>query len=112
MDDSLLTNPEVIAIDQHSYENRAVITTDAVSVWLATRGDLVLDRQPDRGHYLAVFNISDSPQTLHYEWKDLGLSEGSYQMRDLWERKNLGKQQSLTVKLMPHASVLYLVEGR
>ena len=108
---SLLTNPEVIAVDQHSHENRAVITTDTAAVWLARRGDLQLDSPPEQ-HYLAVFNIGDAEQTLHYDWKDLGLPAKSYKIRDLWERKNLGQAPSLTVKLKPHASVLYLVERK
>ena len=109
---SLLTNPEVIAVDQHSYENRAVITTDTVAVWLARGGDSGVYYRTDQGHYIAVFNIGDSEQTIHHDWKDLGLTEKSYKIRDLWERENLGNAQSLTVKLKPHASVLYLVQGK
>ena len=101
---SLLTNPEVIAVDQHSRDNRAVLTTDKTAVWLA---------QPEHGtgNYLAVFNLGDSEQTIHYEWKDLGLKDASYKVRDLWERKNAGPARSLTVTLRPHASVLYQLTG-
>ena len=111
---SLLTNPEVIAVDQHSHDNRAVITTDTAAVWLARRGvyQMEEERGGNQNYYLAVFNIGDSEQTLHYDWKDLGLTEKSYKVRDLWERKNLGKSLSLTVKLKPHASVLYLVQSK
>jgi hypothetical protein len=109
---SLLTNPEVIAVDQHSRENRAVITTGTTAIWVAKRGDLQLDITPDQSYYVAVFNVSDNDQTIHYEWKDLGLTEKSYELRDLWDRKNLDKTQSLTVKLRPHASALYLLQGK
>jgi hypothetical protein len=103
--ESLLTNPEVIAVDQYSRNNHAVVTTDKTAVWLA---------QPESGrdHYLAVFNIGDSEQTVHYEWKDVGLSGTSYKMRDLWERRNAGSAASLTVKLAPHASMLYRLTGK
>jgi alpha-galactosidase len=104
---SLLSNPEVIAVDQHSYENRAVIATATTAVWLARQSDTQLNRTPDQGDYLAVFNIGDAEQTIHYEWKDLGLNDSNYEVRDLWERKNMGKSQSLTVKLAPHASALF-----
>lgn len=102
---SLLTNPEVIAVDQHSHENRAVITTENTALWLA---------QPESGdgYYLAVFNIGDSEQTILYEWKALGLVEKQYNVRDLWDRKNLGKAQALTIKLQPHASALYRVSAK
>jgi alpha-galactosidase len=102
--ESLLSNPEVIAVDQRSRDNHPVINTDKTAVWLA---------QPEHGsgYYLAVFNIGDSEQTVQYEWKDLGLAGASYKVRDLWERKNAGSAQSLTVRLRPHASVLYRLTG-
>jgi hypothetical protein len=97
---SLLTNPEVIAVDQHSTGNRPVIAADNTIVWLA---------RPEFGDdfYIAVFNISDAQQTIHYEWKDLGLTANSYKLRDLWLRKNLHFAASLDVTLQQHASVLF-----
>jgi hypothetical protein len=104
--ESLLTNPEVIAVNQSSVDNHAVATTDSAAVWLARAG-------PDsRDHYVAVFNIGDSEQTLQYEWKDLGLTGTSYKLRNLWERKDLGKAKKLSVTLKPHASVLYGVKAK
>ena len=95
---SLLTNPEVLAVDQSSAESHAVINTDTTAIWVSRSG---------QDHYLGVFNIGDKEQTIHYEWKELGLQEKNYQVRDLWARKKLGKAQSLTVRLSPHASMLY-----
>ena len=97
---SLLTNPEVIAVDQHSNENRPVISTSTVVVWTA---------RPDAGddRYLAVFNLDEHEQKLHYDWKDLELTGPKFQLRDLWERKNLGTATSLSVTLAPHACALY-----
>jgi len=107
---SLLTNPEVIAVDQHSAENRGVVNTENTAVWIARTG--MFNDIPPEDYYLAVFNIGDSEQTVHYEWKDLGLSGASYKLRDLWRRKNSGKAAALSVKLAPHASVLYRLEGK
>jgi len=98
--ESLLTNPEVIAVDQHSHGNHAVVTTGKTAIWLARP-------ENEHGYYLAVFNIGDSEQTIHYEWKDLGLTGSSYRLRDLWERKNAGSAAWLNVRLRPHASALY-----
>jgi alpha-galactosidase len=99
---SLLTNPEVLAVDQHSIDNHPVITSDNVIVWLS---------RPDSGgdSYVAVFNVSDSRQTVHYAWKELGLPEGSHTLRDLWLHKDLAAAAALDVALEPHASVLYRV---
>jgi alpha-galactosidase len=98
--ESLLTNPEVIAVDQHSTDNHATLTTGTVAVWLArpSTGD---------GYYLAVFNLDAVTQEFRYSWKEVELPEGKYRLRDLWERKDLGPFESLTITLPPHASMLY-----
>src|SRR5262249_36416679 len=100
---SLLTNPEVIAVDQSSSGNRLAISTETTVVWTAQAG--TGRDQPDE--YVAIFNLRDKEQTAHYEWKDLGLKDGGRRsLRDLWERKNLGTAESVDVKLGPHACVL------
>ena len=98
--ESLLTNPEVIAVDQRSTGNHAVLTTDKAAVWLARPAD-------GDGYYLAIFNLDAAPQKFHYSWKELELPPGKYRLRDLWQRKDLGPSQSLTVALQPHASAFY-----
>ena len=97
---SLLTNPEVIALDQHSTGNHPVITTDKAVVWLAgsEHGDT---------HYLAIFNVGEVKATLRYNWTDLGLKENAYRLRDLWAHKDGGSSGSMTVTLSPHGSALY-----
>ena len=97
---SLLTNPEVIAVDQHASASHPIVSTDRIVVWLSKP-------ESGGGYYLAAFNRSSESQTVHYGWKDLGLSRAEYKMRDLWERKDLDHAASLTVTLNPHASVLY-----
>ncbi len=99
---SLLTNPEVIAVDQHSTGNHPVISTDKTVVWVAESGKA-------GGQYLAIFNLDDASQNVQYSWKDLGLPEGKHKVRDLWERKNLASEKSVSVTLPPHGSVLYAV---
>jgi|SRR5215469_79020 len=102
---SLLTNREVLAVDQHSRENRPVVNTDKTAIWMARPegGD---------GYYLAVFNISDAEQAIEYAWKDVAVAEGRYRERDLWEGTDLPVAASLKVTLKPHASVLYRLTGR
>jgi len=98
--ESLLTNPEVIAVDQHSTGNHAVLTTDKAAAWVA--------RPAEReGYYLAIFNLDGAPQEFHYSWKEVELPDGKYRLRDVWERKDLGLAESLTITLHAHASILY-----
>jgi alpha-galactosidase len=103
---SLLTNPEVIRVDQLSSGNHPVIRTDKTIVWLAKSE---LKNGQDGGQYLAIFNTSDSSETLTYAWKDLGLDGGVYKIRDLWEHKDLDPAASISVTLPVHGSVLYRV---
>jgi hypothetical protein len=98
--ESLLTNSEVLAVDQHSTGNHAVLTTDKIAVWLARPVS-------GEGYYVAVFNLDSGPQTLRYSWSEVELPEARYRLRDLWEHKDLAPAESLTVTLAPHASGLY-----
>jgi alpha-galactosidase len=100
--ESLLTNPEVIAVNQHSRNNHSVMQTDKMAVWYA-------NTVSDEEYYVAFFNLSDFILSSEISWTDAGLPGGKYSMRDLWERKNLGPADLLKVKLEPHASVLYKV---
>ena len=97
---SLLTNPEVIAVEQHSKQNRPVISTSTTVVWVA---------QAESGNhrYLAVFNLEDREQKAHYAWTDLGLTDAKYKLRDSWQHRDLDTAESLTVTLPPHGCVLY-----
>jgi alpha-galactosidase len=97
---SLLTNPEVIAMDQHSTGNHPVIATGKTVVWVA-QSNLT------KTHYLALFNVSESSQTLQYAWKDLGFPPAKYKLRDLWERKDMGVAASVEVTVPPHGVILY-----
>jgi alpha-galactosidase len=97
---SLLTNAEVIAVDQHSRGNHAVETKANLAAWVA-------EQEATDGYYLAVFNRSDVPQTIHYTWKELGLAPMDYQLRNLWEHQEVGRKGSLEVTLPAHGSVLY-----
>ena len=67
--------------------------------------------RPDAGNgfYLALFNLQDAPQKLSYSWKDLGLRGAEYDLHDLWQHKNMGSAQRITVSLMPHASAIYKI---
>lgn len=102
---ALLTNAEVIEMDQHSIESHPVMTNGRTVAWLS---------RPARGtgSYVALFNISPSAQKIHMRWKELGLSSGKYQVRDLWEHKDVGSKESIHLKLAPHSCVLYRLSAK
>jgi hypothetical protein len=94
---ALLSNEEVIAVDQHSSGGRPVVNGGRKAVWMSKGG---------RGVYVALFNLADTPQTVEYPLQPLGLGTARA-VRDLWEHKDLGNMDVLRVMLRPHASVLY-----
>jgi len=97
---SLLTNAEVVGMNQHSTGNRPAIVTDKLVVWVA-------DSTQGKGTYLAVFNRGNELAAIHYAWKELGLTGGKYALRDLWQQADAGNSNDLTAKLLPHACLLY-----
>jgi hypothetical protein len=99
---SLLTNVEVLTVDQSSTGNHAVVATDRVVVWQAKASN-------KSGYYVAVFNLQDSGQTVECSWREAGLEGARYMLRDLWEHKDLGAAASLKIPLPAHGSALYLV---
>ena len=101
---SLLTNPEVIAVDQHSSGNHPVISTADTVVWLAQAGS---GSPESADRYLAVFNRNAAKTVVHFEWKDVALTGKTYKLRDLWEHKELGSADALIATLPPHGSLLY-----
>lgn len=103
--ESLLTNLEVLAVNQHSIGNHAVRTSDTDDVWIARS-------ESEDSYYVAVFNLDSVPQAFRFSWKILGLPEAKYHVRDLWEHKDLTSTKTLRVTLSPHAAALYKVSSR
>lgn len=102
---SLLTNQEVLAVDQHATNSRQVLDDGRLVIWLAQTSD-------GHGEYLAVFNRAENIQMIERNWKDVGLEGNSYRQRDIWEHKNLGRARSLKVRLPGHGCVLYRVSSK
>jgi alpha-galactosidase len=106
--ESLLTNPEVITVDQHSTGNTPVAGPDMepgkAVVWRAEAAD-------GKGTYLSVSNFGDSALTFSYPWKEFGLKSSHYTVRDLWLHQDLGRASELKVQLPAHGSMLFKVES-
>ena len=100
----LLTNDEVIAVDQAG-RPASPITAGQQQAWYA--------RSPDGSQIVALFNLDDHdtvPVTVR--WADLGLT-GPARVRDLWARADLGTfTDAFSAPLPPHASRLLRVTPR
>ena len=54
---------------------------------------------------VGLFNREDTPQTRFLSFSTL--TEGEMKVRDLWEHKDLGTMNSISVELAPHACKVY-----
>ena len=106
---SLLTNPEILAVDQHSAGNKPVIQSGDTAVWAA---NMLTGSTITGSYYIALFNLGDNTRTIAYTWPDLGLPPGAHLVRDLWKQTNVGQRDRIEITLRPHSSVVYAVELR
>lgn len=100
---SLLTNREFLDVDQRSRDPHVAIDSSSEAVWTTKPAD-------GKGLYLTIYNRSEEPRSIQLTWARLGLPDGTYRLRDLWEHKDLGSTKLLSVTLAPHASLLYRVQ--
>jgi len=121
---SLLTNDEVLAVDQKSTNNRQLFNTNNEVAWVA-------DVPGSKDKYLALFNASPvpaagrrgggpppaapvadagpPPKSISVSLADLGFAK-SVKVRDLWNRKNLGTVSgTFTQPINSHGAGLYRI---
>jgi alpha-galactosidase len=97
---ALLTNKEVIDVDQNAHGARQVSKDAAQAVWVAKPDD-------GAGAYLALFNLSDAQKSIAYPLQAIGAGKTNFEVRDLWEHKDLGSKDMLKITLPPHGSALF-----
>jgi hypothetical protein len=79
---SLLTNPEVIAVNQAGRPAQPLSMKTNRQVWFSLNAD--------DSYTVALFNLGQTDADMTVNWADLGL-DGSAKVRDLWARKDLGQ---------------------
>ncbi len=103
MDDftlNVLTNDEVIAIDQDERGEQAAA--------IATNGDLVVytKKLADGSIAVGLFNLGTTPAKVTARWTDLKI-ESRHTVRDLWRQKNLGEfTDEFGLSVAPHSAEL------
>jgi alpha-galactosidase len=105
---SILTNREVIAIDQDELgiQGVPVRTTDSTMVWakpLKTVG----------ARAVLLLNADNAAKSVSVSLADIGLASGKATIRDLWDEHDTGKDFSdpHSATIPAHGSMLYVVEG-
>ena len=104
---SLITNKEVIAIDQSAVAS-AEIAGDAADatrlrVWSASTGG----SQPKR--YLAVFNLQDAPLQRDLAWPP-PLAGSAHAVYEVWSQFHVPSAAALHVELPAHGCAIFRIE--
>jgi alpha-galactosidase len=95
---SLLTNKEVLEINQNSHSNRLIYREEDKIVWMA--------KDNHHNTYVGLFNASDETALVQVSLAQLGLSS-NVSVRDIWKLSELGKVEEVIVQtLPPHGSML------
>lgn len=95
---SLVTNPEVINVNQNSEKPLFVYNKGGIAVW---------QTKIENCTAVAVFNLSDEEKHYKLSFLDLGI-ENVRAVRDLWARKDIPKcENDVTVSLKPHSSAFF-----
>jgi hypothetical protein len=128
---SLLTNDEVLAVDQHSVKNRQLWRKGDLVAWVA--------EEPGTGdRYVALFNATSVPAdappprnrgraaatrpasapagaleatTVSVSAAELGWTAFTGR-RDLWSHQEAGAGERVEAKLLPHQAALFKVKGK
>jgi alpha-galactosidase len=95
---SLVTNPEVINVNQNSEKPLFVYNKGGIAVW---------QTKIENCTAVAVFNLSDEEKHYKLSFSDLGI-ENVRAVRDLWARKDIPKcENDVSVSLKPHSSEFF-----
>jgi len=97
---NLLTNDEVLAIDQDALGRQAhrQVAVDGYQVYVKSLADGSVA--------VGVFNLDDSVRHVSVNWRNLGL-EGYKVVRDVWRQVDRGSAgEGLTGVVMPHGVLL------
>ncbi len=99
---ALLTNDEVIAVNQKSHHNHTIQYKndgEQFTSWVARA-------ETPGQYYAALFNETDQVRRRYIDFWAIGI-KGRMKVRDLWARKDLGVMDRFGLNLPPHGSGLF-----
>jgi alpha-galactosidase len=101
---NLLTNNEVIAIDQNTYSQPAipVLKKDGYQIWVK--------KMSAKEYAIGIFNLNTLSQKITINWQEI-LQKSSVIVRDVWQQKNEGTfNTSYTSDVPSHGVKLIMVK--
>jgi alpha-galactosidase len=104
---ALMTDRELLDIDQHATESHPITTSPfdsaETSIWEAQTNI------SGKRRYFAFFNLRDQPVTLQVVWSRLGLQGGVRRIRDVGNDRTEASE-STTLRLAPHGCAIDQVQ--
>jgi hypothetical protein len=101
----LFTNPEVLAVNQNSTNNRQLENKNGLIIWVA-------DAPGKTGKYVAFFNTTGSRAGISVNLTQLGI-KGSVKVRDLWTHGEVGQfKTNFSASINTHGCGLYLISPK
>lgn len=102
---ALLTNREMLAVDQTATKSFELLHEGDLIAWQADLSDGKIA--------LAIFNTGDAPLQVSRTFADLNHDLGvhAWGVRDVWAQENLGEQRGISVELAAHACTLLVLHS-
>ena len=97
---SLLTNADVIAVNQHGVGNKLNYKDKDLRIWTAQT------TSRSASNYIAILNLGDQPIEQDLPWTTIGIANPNKPLRDTWTGTTLPPSATLHIRLNPHASML------
>ena len=99
---SLITNEEVLNVNQHSHSAHPAGDYKGVKIWLS--------QSENDEPIIAVFNTAEESRKVTLEFEKFNLNN-SYTVRDLWAKTDIAENvKSICTNIDPHGAVLYLLK--
>ena len=98
---SLITNKDVLEVNQNSINNRELKNENGLVIWTA-------DVPDSNDKYIAFFNSNDTnEETISIQLSELNL-KGKFVARDLWTKeKTQIDNETFSKEIEPHASAIF-----
>ncbi len=109
---SLITNKEVLDLNQNAVESKPGLTPDRGAdakdfvqrYWYARTGG------PHPQQYIAVFNLADAATASTLPWMVFHLEDKPHAVFDVWNQKHFPAAKALHIELPPHGCALFRLE--
>jgi alpha-galactosidase len=95
---SLLTNRDVLNVNQFAHSQRQVAREGNTVVWTAEGRNGI--------RYLAIFNLNDKDKAINRTYAFYNLPSASYHSRELWTNEDRGRSEAINITMAPHSSIL------